>query len=64
MWIIIGIFFLLFFFIAVYGISLMAVKDSDLSKTVENLNIEVASLKDELTSLKAKIKTKEYTDSQ
>lgn len=45
MWIIIGIFFLLFFFIAVYGISLMAVKDSDLSKTVENLNIEVASLK-------------------
>lgn len=59
MWIIIGIFFLLFFFIAVYGISLMAVKDSDLSKTVENLNIEVASLKDELTSLKASIKTKE-----
>ncbi|MGM0883789.1 MAG: hypothetical protein ACQEXQ_22495 [Bacillota bacterium] len=59
MWIIIGIFFLLFFFIAVYGISLMAVKDSDLSKSVENLNLEVASLKDELASLKASIKTKE-----
>lgn len=59
MWIIIGIFFLLFFFIAVYGISLMAVKDSDLSKSVENLSIEVASLKDEMASLKASIKNKE-----